>query len=118
DFFLSPGIIWGLEKTDFAYSNELFGPILGVMKAANLQEAVKLANGVEYGLTSGLESLDSDEINYWKQHLMAGNLYVNRPTTGAIVQRQPFGGIKASSFGFGMKAGGQNYVLQFMKPVE
>ncbi len=86
------------------------------MKASSLEEAVKLANGVEYGLTSGLESLDLDEINYWKEHMMAGNLYVNRPTTGAIVQRQPFGGIKASCFGFGMKAGGRNYVLQFMTP--
>ena len=116
EFMLSPGILWGLEKTDFAYENELFGPILGVMKAKNLEEAVELANGVEYGLTSGLESLDPDEVAYWKQHMMAGNLYVNRSTTGAIVQRQPFGGIKASSFGFGMKAGGKNYVLQFMQP--
>jgi RHH-type proline utilization regulon transcriptional repressor/proline dehydrogenase/delta 1-pyrroline-5-carboxylate dehydrogenase len=116
DFFLSPGIIWGLEITDYAYNNELFGPILGVMKAENLEEAVNLANGVEYGLTSGLESLDTDDIRYWKDTIKAGNLYVNRATTGAVVQRQPFGGIKASSFGFGMKAGGQNYVLQFMEP--
>ncbi|WP_304234635.1 bifunctional proline dehydrogenase/L-glutamate gamma-semialdehyde dehydrogenase [Jiulongibacter sediminis] len=113
-FFLSPGIKWGVTTEDYEYQNELFGPILSVMKAKNLEEAVSLANGVEYGLTSGLESLDPKEVEYWKQNIKAGNLYVNRSTTGAIVLRQPFGGIKASSFGFGMKAGGLNYVGQFM----
>lgn len=114
-FFLSPGIKWGVTTKDFEYQNELFGPILSVMKAKNLQEAVEIANGVEYGLTSGLESLDPKEVDYWRENIKAGNLYVNRSTTGAIVLRQPFGGIKASSFGFGMKAGGLNYVGQFMK---
>ena len=75
-------------------------------------------NSNKYGLTSGLESLDAEEINYWLQNIEAGNLYVNRQTTGAIVQRQPFGGIKNSCFGFGMKAGGKNYVLQFLNKVE
>ncbi|UOB16419.1 proline dehydrogenase family protein [Abyssalbus ytuae] len=115
DFMLSPGVKWGVTPSDFEYQNELFGPVLSVMKANNLEEAVKTANGVEYGLTSGLESLDQKEIEYWLNNLMAGNLYVNRGTTGAIVQRQPFGGMKASCFGFGMKAGGPNYVLQFVK---
>ncbi|MGR3809886.1 proline dehydrogenase family protein [Jiulongibacter sp. NS-SX5] len=114
NFFLSPGIKWGVTKNDFEYKNELFGPILSVMKASDLKHAIALANGVEYGLTSGLESLDAEEIAYWKDKIQAGNLYVNRPTTGAIVLRQPFGGMKASSFGFGMKAGGSNYVAQFM----
>ena len=118
NFILSPGVKWGVTTTDFEYCNELFGPILSVMKAKDLKDAVKLVNGVEYGLTSGLESLDQTEINYWLDNIEAGNLYVNRSTTGAIVQRQPFGGIKASNFGFGMKAGGPNYVLQFIKNKE
>ncbi len=117
-FMLSPGIKWGVTTSDFEYNNELFGPILSVMKAKDLKEALELANGVEYGLTSGLESLDPDEVAYWKEHMKAGNLYVNRPTTGAIVLRQPFGGMKASCFGFGMKAGGLNYVAQFIKPID
>jgi RHH-type proline utilization regulon transcriptional repressor/proline dehydrogenase/delta 1-pyrroline-5-carboxylate dehydrogenase len=116
EFFLSPGIKWGVTKDDFEYNNELFGPILSVMKASNLRHAIELANGVDYGLTSGIESLDKNEVALWKSEIMAGNLYANRATTGAIVQRQPFGGMKASNFGFGMKAGGLNYVLQFMHP--
>ncbi len=111
---LSPGIKWGITINDFEYRNELFGPILCVMKAENLEEAIELVNGTPYGLTSGIESLSHQEINYWKNRVRAGNLYANRSTTGAIVQRQPFGGIKASSFGFGMKAGGPNYVRQFI----
>jgi len=111
---LSPGIKWGITKEDFEYKNELFGPILCVMKAENLEEAIDLVNGTPYGLTSGIESLSHQEVEYWKNKVKAGNLYANRSTTGAIVQRQPFGGIKASSFGFGMKAGGPNYVRQFI----
>lgn len=118
DFMLSPGVKWGVTTSDFEYCNELFGPILSVMKAKNFKDAVKLVNGVEYGLTSGLESLDQIEIDYWLNTIQAGNLYVNRSTTGAIVQRQPFGGMKASNFGFGMKAGGPNYVRQFLKVEE
>ena len=110
---LSPGIIWNVTTNDYAYKNELFGPILSVIKAKNLKDAVRIANSVAYGLTTGLESLDKNEIDYWNKNIEAGNKYVNRSTTGAIVQRQPFGGIKASCFGFGMKAGGINYVLQF-----
>lgn len=112
---LSPGIIWGVTPNEYTFKNELFGPILSVVKAKDLEEAIAIANKVDFGLTSGLESLDKKEIDYWSQHIQAGNKYVNRSTTGAIVERQPFGGIKASCFGFGMKAGGINYVLQFSK---
>ncbi|GGF81417.1 proline dehydrogenase family protein [Wenyingzhuangia marina] len=110
---LSPGIIWNVTMDDYPYQNELFGPILSVLKADDLKHAVEIANNVDYGLTAGIESLDDNEVEYWNKHIEAGNKYVNRSTTGAIVQRQPFGGIKASCFGFGMKAGGINYVLQF-----
>lgn len=114
EFLLSPGIKWGVTKEDYEYKNELFGPILCVMEAHGLGEAIDLVNGTSFGLTSGIESLAREEVRYWKQHIKAGNLYANRSTTGAIVERQPFGGIKASSFGFGMKAGGPNYVRQFL----
>ncbi|MDW7692842.1 bifunctional proline dehydrogenase/L-glutamate gamma-semialdehyde dehydrogenase [Flammeovirgaceae bacterium SG7u.111] len=120
DYLLKPGIKWGITTADYGYKNELFGPILFVMKANGLQDAIDKVNGVEYGLTSGIESLAREEVRYWKNNVIAGNLYANRSTTGAIVMRQPFGGMKASCYGFGMKAGGVNYVRQFLnlKPVE
>ena len=93
---------------------EFFGPVLAVMRFDKLSEAVALVNQTGYGLTSGLESLDEREWEYWKEHIHAGNLYINRVTTGAVVLRQPFGGIGKSAFGPGMKAGGPNYVAQFM----
>ena len=114
EFILSPGIKWGITKHDYEYKNELFGPILCVMEASGLGEAIELVNGTPFGLTSGIESLAREEVRYWKKHIKAGNLYSNRSTTGAIVKRQPFGGIKASCYGFGMKAGGPNYVRQFL----
>lgn len=110
----SPGIKLGVKPNSFSYRNELFGPVLSVMKAKNLDEAIQLANGTIYGLTSGLHSLDEREHQRWIDAIEAGNCYINRGVTGAIVQRQPFGGCKQSSFGFGMKAGGPNYLTQFM----
>ncbi len=118
EFILSPGVKWGVRKTDFEYNNELFGPILSVMRADDLTDAIRLVNNTSFGLTSGIQSLDVDEVNYWKNNIEAGNLYSNRSTTGAIVSRQPFGGHKASCFGYGMKAGGNNYVRQFLNLVE
>lgn len=114
EYLLKPGVKWGVTTNDFGYKNELFGPILFVMQAEGLKDAIEKVNGVKYGLTTGIESLSPKEINYWKDHVKAGNLYANRGTTGAIVQRQPFGGMKASCYGFGMKAGGVNYVRQFL----
>jgi RHH-type proline utilization regulon transcriptional repressor/proline dehydrogenase/delta 1-pyrroline-5-carboxylate dehydrogenase len=109
----SPGIKFGVEEGSFMHQTELFGPVLGVMRARNLQHALSLANGTPYGLTAGLHSLDSREHTKWLHHIHAGNLYINRTVTGAIVKRQPFGGCKASSFGHGAKAGGPNYLSQF-----
>jgi len=84
------------------------------MRFEKLSEAVALVNQTGFGLTSGLESLDEREWDYWKEHIRAGNLYINRVTTGAVVLRQPFGGMGKSGFGPGMKAGGPNYVAQLM----
>jgi RHH-type proline utilization regulon transcriptional repressor/proline dehydrogenase/delta 1-pyrroline-5-carboxylate dehydrogenase len=110
----SPGVKYGVQPGSYSHRTEFFGPVLSVMRFNSLREAVALVNQTGYGLTSGLESLDEREWEYWTDHLRAGNLYLNRVTTGAIVLRQPFGGFGKSAFGPGMKAGGPNYVAQFM----
>ncbi|MDB4988951.1 MAG: putA, partial [Myxococcaceae bacterium] len=92
-----------------------FGPVLGVMRAQSIEHAIELANATGYGLTAGLASLDEREIALFCERMRAGNLYINRTTTGAIVQRQPFGGIGKSGFGPGAKAGGPNYVAQLCR---
>jgi RHH-type proline utilization regulon transcriptional repressor/proline dehydrogenase/delta 1-pyrroline-5-carboxylate dehydrogenase len=111
---VSPAVKWGVQPGSFTHMTELFGPVLGVMRAKNLHEAIDLVNATGYGLTSGLESLDDREQAIWLDGVRAGNLYVNRGTTGAIVLRQPFGGMGKSAFGPGIKAGGPNYVAQLM----
>ncbi len=110
-----PGVKWNVRPGSFTHRTELFGPVLGVMSYRTLDEAVGLVNATGYGLTSGLESLDDREQELWRDTIRAGNLYINRPTTGAIVLRQPFGGMGASAFGAGLKAGGPNYVAGLMK---
>ncbi len=111
---VTPGVKWGVRPGSFTHRTELFGPVLAVMKAKNLDHAISLANDTGYGLTSGLESLDDREQETWQHHIRAGNLYINRGTTGAIVLRQPFGGMGRSAVGPGIKAGGPNYVAQLM----
>jgi RHH-type proline utilization regulon transcriptional repressor/proline dehydrogenase/delta 1-pyrroline-5-carboxylate dehydrogenase len=108
---VGPGVLYGVTPSSDYYREELFGPLLGVMEARDLEHAIELANGVPYGLTAGIASLDEREQDRFMAASQAGNLYVNRPTTGAIVGRQPFGGRKASAFGHGAKAGGPNYLL-------
>lgn len=109
----SPGIKLGVKPNSWFHQTECFGPVLGLMRAADLAEAVQMQNGIPYGLTAGIHSLDEREIAEWREKAEAGNLYINRPITGAIVQRQPFGGWKRSSIGPGAKAGGPNYVQLF-----
>lgn len=113
----SPGIKYGVRPGSFMHQTELFGPVLGGMRATSLEAAIDLANGTPYGLTSGIHTLDEREQKKWKEEIVAGNLYINRGITGAIVRRQPFGGCKASGFGPGAKAGGPNYVAQLAKPL-
>lgn len=110
----SPGIKYGVQPGSFTHLAELFGPVLGVMRAENLDAAIELANQTGYGLTSGLESLDPREHDRWQQRIHAGNLYINRGTTGAMVLRQPFGGWGKSALGSGLKTGGPDYVTQFL----
>lgn len=110
----TPGVKWNTTPNNFTHMTELFGPVLGVMSFKKLAEAIHIVNSTGFGLTSGLESLDDREQAIWRQGIRAGNLYINRPTTGAIVLRQPFGGMGKSAFGPGAKAGGPNYVATLL----
>jgi RHH-type proline utilization regulon transcriptional repressor/proline dehydrogenase/delta 1-pyrroline-5-carboxylate dehydrogenase len=107
----SPGVRYGVRRGSYFHLTEFFGPVLGVMTAATLEDAIAIQNQIEYGLTSGLHSLNPEEVGLWLDTVQAGNLYVNRGITGAIVQRQPFGGWKKSAVGAGTKAGGPNYLV-------
>lgn len=107
----TPGVKDGVARGSEYHLVEYFGPVLGIMTAATLEEAIELQNEVDYGLTAGLHALDPDELALWLDRVQAGNLYVNRGTTGAIVRRQPFGGWKKSAVGAGTKAGGPNYLV-------
>ena len=107
----SPGVRDGVAPGSAFHLTEYFGPVLGIMHAATLDEAIRLQNATAYGLTAGIHSLDAAEVARWVNTVEAGNLYVNRAITGAIVHRQPFGGWKRSSVGTGAKAGGPNYLL-------
>ncbi|HHW82362.1 MAG TPA: aldehyde dehydrogenase family protein, partial [Actinomycetales bacterium] len=111
--YWQPGVRAGVGIDSEFHLTEYFAPVLGVMVAEDLGEAIELVNRVEFGLTSGIHSLDPDEVYYWLERVQAGNLYVNRGITGAIVQRQPFGGWKRSAIGPGTKAGGPSYLLGF-----
>ncbi len=111
DRLWSPGVRDGVVAGSDFHRTEFFGPVLGLMRAVDLEEALAMQNGVAYGLTAGIHSLDTDEVGVWIDRVQAGNLYVNRPITGAIVRRQPFGGWKRSSVGPGAKAGGPNSLL-------
>jgi RHH-type proline utilization regulon transcriptional repressor/proline dehydrogenase/delta 1-pyrroline-5-carboxylate dehydrogenase len=109
----TPGVREGVAPGSWFHLTECFGPVLGLMTAASLDEAIELQNATGYGLTGGLHSLDVDEIDHWMERVEVGNAYVNRHITGAIVQRQSFGGWKRSVVGPGAKPGGPNYVAQF-----
>lgn len=111
----SPGVKYGVQPGSFTHHTEFFGPLLGVMRFETLADAIEIVNATGYGLTSAIHSLDDREIEAWKEGIQAGNLYINRGTTGAIVLRQPFGGMGLSSVGPGLKAGGPNYVAGLMK---
>jgi RHH-type proline utilization regulon transcriptional repressor/proline dehydrogenase/delta 1-pyrroline-5-carboxylate dehydrogenase len=106
-----PGVRVGVQPGSRFHLEEFFGPVLGIMHAPTLARAVELQNAVAYGLTAGLHTQNPEELSFWLDRVQAGNLYVNRGITGAIVQRQPFGGWKRSSVGPGAKAGGPNYLI-------
>jgi RHH-type proline utilization regulon transcriptional repressor/proline dehydrogenase/delta 1-pyrroline-5-carboxylate dehydrogenase len=106
----SPGVKTGVKPGSWSHLNEWFGPVLAIMVSPDLETSVGWQNATDYGLTAGIQSLDPKECEYWIENVEAGNLYVNRGVTGAIVNRQPFGGWRRSSVGATAKAGGANYV--------
>lgn len=111
-YLWSAGIKLGVKPGSWSHQNEWFGPVLGVMRSRNFAEAIEWQNSTQFGLTAGIASLDETECSLWVQQVEAGNLYVNRGITGAIVARQPFGGWKKSSVGPTAKAGGPHYLEQ------
>jgi len=109
-YLYSPGVKLGVVGNSWSHLNEWFGPILAIMQAPDFETAVKLQNATAYGLTAGIHSLNTRECEMWIDSVAAGNLYVNRGITGAVVDRQPFGGWKSSSVGATSKAGGPSYL--------
>jgi RHH-type proline utilization regulon transcriptional repressor/proline dehydrogenase/delta 1-pyrroline-5-carboxylate dehydrogenase len=113
-YFVAPHIFAEVPPTATIAQEEIFGPVLAILRAENMDEALRIANGVPYALTGGLFSRSPDNIRRVRREFRVGNLYINRKITGALVHRQPFGGFKLS--GTGTKAGGPDYLLQFMVP--
>jgi len=114
-YVMAPSVKIGVRPGSYTFRTELFAPLLAVVRVEDICEAIQLVNSLPYGLTSGLQSLDEKEQRLWKDSILAGNLYINRGITGAIVNRQPFGGMKLSAFGGGIKAGGPNYCTSFVE---
>jgi RHH-type proline utilization regulon transcriptional repressor/proline dehydrogenase/delta 1-pyrroline-5-carboxylate dehydrogenase len=106
----TPGVKLGVEPGSELHRTECFGPVLGLLRARDLDHALELQNATPFGLTGGISTLDAREAARWADAVAIGNAYVNRPITGAIVRRQPFGGWKRSSVGPGAKTGGPHYV--------
>ena len=112
--YVPPTIFTDVPSTSRLFRDEIFGPVLAVTKAKDFEEALALANDSEFALTGGCYSRSPVNIERAKAELVCGNLYINRPITGAIVERQPFGGFRMS--GGGTKAGGREYLLNFLVP--
>lgn len=112
-YFVSPTVFVNVSEDSKLAQDEIFGPVLVVFKANNFDHAISIANNSSFGLTGGLYSRSPNNIKQTIDQFVTGNLYINRPCTGAIVSRQAFGGLKNSSIGF--KAGGPNYLLQFVQ---
>ncbi len=113
-YFVGPHIFADIPPQGRLAQEEIFGPVLVVLRAANLDEALAIANGTDYALTGGMYSRSPAHLDRARREYTVGNLYLNRPITGALVGRQPFGGFKMS--GIGSQAGGPDYLLQFVVP--
>lgn len=114
-YFAGPAIFTDAPPRSRIATEEIFGPVLTIMRAKNLDEAIGMANDSLYALTGGLYSRSPAAVQKVKEEFHVGNLYINRKITGALVGRQPFGGFGMS--GVGSKSGGPDYLLQFMNPV-
>jgi RHH-type proline utilization regulon transcriptional repressor/proline dehydrogenase/delta 1-pyrroline-5-carboxylate dehydrogenase len=113
-YYIAPHIFADVPPSSSLAQEEIFGPVLAVLPVPDLDVALQLANGTAYALTGGLYSRSPAHIARVKREFRVGNLYINRKITGALVDRQPFGGFKMS--GIGSKAGGPDYLLQFLLP--
>ncbi|MDF5708132.1 MAG: L-glutamate gamma-semialdehyde dehydrogenase [Nostoc sp. S4] len=113
-YFIGPVIFSEVSPNAVISQEEIFGPVLAVIRVKDFQQALAVANGTNYALTGGLYSRTPSHIQQAQTEFEVGNLYINRNITGAIVARQPFGGFKLS--GVGSKAGGPDYLLQFLEP--
>jgi RHH-type proline utilization regulon transcriptional repressor/proline dehydrogenase/delta 1-pyrroline-5-carboxylate dehydrogenase len=113
-YFTGPVLFTNVAPGSGVVQDEIFGPVLVVLKAKNIDEAIEIANNTLYALTGGLFSRSPANIRKVREELRVGNLYINRKITGALVGRQPFGGFGMS--GVGSKAGGPDYLLQFLNP--
>lgn len=114
-YYIGPHIFTDVSPTARLAQEEIFGPVLAVFRARDLTEALAIANGTDYALTGGCYSRSPAHLQRVRREFQVGNLYLNRPITGALVGRQPFGGFKLS--GIGSKAGGPDYLLQFLIPM-
>ena len=113
-FFIGPAIFRDVDPKSRLAQEEIFGPVLAVLKAKDFDHALAIANDSEFALTGGVFSRSPAHIDQTRRDFRVGNLYINRGITGAVVERQPFGGLKLS--GIGSKAGGPDYLLQFVEP--
>src|SRR5205085_2402024 len=113
-YFIGPTIFTNVPPESALAQEEIFGPVLAVLRAKDFEAALRLANGTSYALTGGVYSRSPEHLEQARREFRVGNLYLNRKITGAIVGRQPFGGFKMS--GIGSKAGGPDYLLQFLEP--
>jgi 1-pyrroline-5-carboxylate dehydrogenase len=112
-FFIEPTVIADVKAGDTIEQEEIFGPVLAVIKAENYDDALKIANDTEFGLTGAVYSADEAKLERARQEFHVGNLYLNRKCTGALVGVHPFGGFNMS--GTDSKAGGRDYLLLFMQ---
>jgi RHH-type proline utilization regulon transcriptional repressor/proline dehydrogenase/delta 1-pyrroline-5-carboxylate dehydrogenase len=113
-YYVGPTVFVEVPPDSPLAQDEIFGPVLAVLRAGDFAEAIEIANSTPYGLTGGLYSRTPRNVDLARRNFLVGNLYINRKITGAIVRRQPFGGFKMS--GVGSKAGGPDYLIQFMLP--
>jgi RHH-type proline utilization regulon transcriptional repressor/proline dehydrogenase/delta 1-pyrroline-5-carboxylate dehydrogenase len=112
--YVGPAIFGEVPPTDRIAQEEIFGPVIAVIRVKDFDEALRVANGTYYALTGGVFSRSPGNLERARREFRVGNLYLNRGITGALVDRQPFGGFAMS--GVGSKAGGPDYLLQFMEP--
>jgi RHH-type proline utilization regulon transcriptional repressor/proline dehydrogenase/delta 1-pyrroline-5-carboxylate dehydrogenase len=113
-YFVGPTILREVDPASRIAQEEIFGPVLSVIKTRDFAEALEIANRSAFALTGGIFSRSPAHIEQARKEFRVGNLYINRGITGAVVERQPFGGLKLS--GIGSKAGGPDYLLQFLEP--